>query len=183
MYILSFFTDDGLPKTGLTPTIKIRDVSDGSLLVNGSSMSEVGDGFYRYDYSAYDSEKDYAIVCDGGISLSDPERYVFAGNENYIDDITGSVLSGNISGYSDGSLGYTINEINNNLKKALGLMHHNIFIDETIYDAFGNMSNARVRIYSDSISVGTDSNVIGTYTISSSSSETGKFDQWKQIKV
>jgi len=97
MHILSFFTDDSLPKTGLTPTIKIRDVSDGSILINGASMTEVGDGFYRYDYTTYDSEKDYAIICDGGISLSDVDRYVYAGNENYIDDISSGVWNENIA--------------------------------------------------------------------------------------
>lgn len=103
MYILSFFNDDGIPKTGLTPTIKIRDVSNGSLLINGSSMAEVGDGFYRYDYVAYDSEKDYAIVCDGGISLSDSERYVYAGNESYVDDVTNGVWSEPLSAYNTGA--------------------------------------------------------------------------------
>ena len=103
MYILSFFTDDGSPKTGLAPTIKIRDVSDGSLLVNGFSMPEVGDGFYRYDYSSYDSEKDYAIVCDGGISLSDADRYVYAGNESYVDDVTNGVWSEDLSTYDSGA--------------------------------------------------------------------------------
>jgi len=99
MHILSFFTDDSLPKTGLTPTIKIRDVSDGSILINGASMTEVGDGFYRYDYSAYDSTKEYAIICDGGISLSDTERYVYAGNENYVEDIIDGVWDEPIAGH------------------------------------------------------------------------------------
>jgi hypothetical protein len=100
MYILSFFTDEGSPKTGLTPTIKIRDVSNGSLLINGSSMSEVGDGFYRYNYAAYDSEKDYAVVCDGGISLNDADRYVYAGNENYVDDISSGVWAEELNSYT-----------------------------------------------------------------------------------
>ena len=96
MYILSFFNDDGVPKTGLTPTIKIRDVSNGSLLINGASMTEVGDGFYRYDYVAYDTTKDYAIVCDGGVSLSDSERYVYAGNESYVEDVADGVWNENL---------------------------------------------------------------------------------------
>jgi hypothetical protein len=103
MYILSFFSDEGSPKTGLSPTIKIRDVLDGSLLINGLSMAEVGDGFYKYDYTAYDSEKDYAIVCDGGISLNDADRYVYAGNESYVDDISSGVWSENLSVYDSGA--------------------------------------------------------------------------------
>jgi len=99
MYIVSFFTDDGTPKTGLTPTIKIRDVSDNSLLINGDSMIETGDGFYKYNYVAYDSEKDYAILSDGGISLSDIDRYKIAGNESYVDDIADGVWDENLQNH------------------------------------------------------------------------------------
>ena len=67
-------------------------------------------------------------------------------------------------------------------ERLLGLMHENIYIDNTIYDAFGNLSSARVRIYSNAASVGSDNNIIGTYEITSSSSETGKFSSWKQVK-
>ena len=54
------------------------------------------------------------------------------------------------------------------VRKTLGLVHHNMFIDEPVYDETGNMISARVRIYSDSASVGTDINVIETYLITAS---------------
>lgn len=172
MYILAFFTDSGVPKTGLSPTINVREVLTGILVVSGSNMTGFGDGSYYYEYTTYDSEKDYAIICDGGSSLVDTERYKFAGNENYIDDVE-NMFNTNI----------TLSGIQIDLKRALGLMHENIYIDETIYDAYDNLSNARVRIYSDSGSVGTANNVIGTYEITSSSSEAGKFQSWKQVKT
>ena len=87
MKILAFFTSSGSPYEGLTPTIRIRDLSDYSIVVNNASMSEVGDGHYVYDFASYDKDKEYAIRCDGGNSLNDVDRYVYAGNENYIDDI------------------------------------------------------------------------------------------------
>lgn len=82
MYILSYFTESGIPKTGLTPTILVLDMSDNSVVVNSASMSEVGYGFYKYNFSGYDNTKDYAIRCDGGSGLEDPERYTFAGNDS-----------------------------------------------------------------------------------------------------
>lgn len=69
------------------------------------------------------------------------------------------------------------------IDKILGLVHQNILIDQTGYDKYGNLSTARVRIYSNSVSVGTDSNVIATYQIASVSTETGKFTTWTQREI
>jgi len=69
------------------------------------------------------------------------------------------------------------------IDKILGLVHQNILIDQTGYDNHGNLSAARVRIYSDSASVGGDSNVLATYQISSLSTETGKFTTWTQQEI
>ena len=59
MYITAFFTSSGVPITGLSPTIRIRDVSDNSLLVTDAAMSEIGDGNYKYNFITYDLHKDY----------------------------------------------------------------------------------------------------------------------------
>ena len=96
MNILSFFTDNGIPAVGLSPTVKIRDILTGLLTISGASMIETGDGFYNYDFVGYNYETNYAIVCDGGNTLADAERYVFAGNENYVNDID-NVLDTNIT--------------------------------------------------------------------------------------
>jgi len=101
MNILAYFSNSGTPATGLTtPTIRIRDLSSGSLLVNDSTMTEVGDGFYSYDFTTYDKNKDYSIRCDGTAVLVDTDRYVYAGNENYIDDTVNGIWSEPLSGYS-----------------------------------------------------------------------------------
>jgi hypothetical protein len=82
MYLLSFFTTRGLPASGLTPTIRVRTVFDGALIVEDGSMVEVGDGWYKYDFATYDPAIDYAIRCDGGSGQPVNERYTFAGSDN-----------------------------------------------------------------------------------------------------
>jgi hypothetical protein len=67
--------------------------------------------------------------------------------------------------------------------RTLGLVHHNIYIDNPVYDDFGNMISGRVRIYSDAASVGTNNNVIETYLITSDGTECGKFTYWQQTKI
>jgi hypothetical protein len=62
-------------------------------------------------------------------------------------------------------------------------MHENIFIDQPGYDINANLISARVRIYSDSASVGTANNIIGTYQITSDGTGRGQFANWKQVKV
>jgi hypothetical protein len=68
-------------------------------------------------------------------------------------------------------------------KRVLGMLHENISIDQPEYDNHGNMESARVRIYSDNVSVGSDDNVIGEYLITAPSSGPGKFITWEQVKV
>lgn len=79
MFIGSFFTDEGEPLTGLTPTVRIWEVTETteSLIINGASLTEVGDGFYRYNFTTYDQTKDYMFRVDGGSSLVNSDRYQF----------------------------------------------------------------------------------------------------------
>ena len=67
--------------------------------------------------------------------------------------------------------------------RTLGLVHHNIYIDQPMYDDNGNLISARVRIYSDAASVGTANNVIETYMITADGTECGQFSYWQQAKV
>lgn len=75
------FTRSGVPETGLVPIITIREVPAGTIVVNGATMSEVGTGFYSYNFTEFDENKNYAIICDAGPTLFGGERYAFAGNE------------------------------------------------------------------------------------------------------
>jgi len=236
MNILAYFSNNGVPATSLIiPTIKIREIPIGTLLVNGDSMTEIGDGFYSYDFVDYDLTKDYAIICDGTSTLNDADRYVYAGNENYINDIENSNLSTQILGVSAqnveisntltliptasalaiddiadavwnqptsanngiNTFGNSVNNINNTtesiyisvtenqnyLKRIVGLSHENIFIDNPIYDGDGNLTSARLRIYSTPGDVGTDLNIIGEYQISAPGDGPGRFTSWQQIRT
>ena len=69
------------------------------------------------------------------------------------------------------------------IDKILGLVHQNIYIDNTKFDRNGNMYSARLRIYSDSSSVGTTMNVLATYQITAQTTGIGKFSYWKQVEA
>lgn len=76
-----------------------------------------------------------------------------------------------------------ISDVYDNVIRTLGLVHHNFYIDQTTYDDYGNMTSARVRIYSDTSSVGTDNNVIETYLITADAIACGQFNYWTQVKL
>jgi len=80
MNLIAFFTENGTPKTGLSPTITVTKL-DGTIVVNAQAMTEVSNGFYYYDFSTYDEDEDYCIRADGTSSLSGSDRYVYATNE------------------------------------------------------------------------------------------------------
>jgi len=82
MWILAFFTEEGIPATSLDPLVKILDVETGLSIVNNESMLETGDGFYRYEFNAYEPSRDYAIICDS-VTLSGSERYTYASSGEY----------------------------------------------------------------------------------------------------
>jgi hypothetical protein len=83
MLIVSFFTEEGAPKPGLSPIIDIVDIETDSLIVNGAAMTALANMTYayKYDFAAYNELKKYAITVDGGIVLNDLDRYQFALSE------------------------------------------------------------------------------------------------------
>jgi len=92
-------------------------------------------------------------------------------------EITTGIWSKSLTDYNDkGTAGH-------GMRKTLGLLHENIYIDMPEYDADNNLVSARVRIYSDPSSIGTDNNVLSTYSITSPSDGPGKFKYWKQMEV
>jgi hypothetical protein len=96
-------------------------------------------------------------------------------------DIAQAVWSENVSGYTD-ELKFG-GHVNLSLKRLLGLVHENIYIDNPVYDLDNNLISARVRIYANASDVGTANNVIGTYTITAPGDGPGKFTSWKQVKI
>jgi len=84
--ILGAITDAaGAVVTGLTPTIRIRDAGTTLLIITDAAMTEVGDGFYKFDFTTYDSTKNYAIRVDTTLTI--PGKFQFATNDNFVQDV------------------------------------------------------------------------------------------------
>jgi hypothetical protein len=81
MYLAAWFSDKGVPKTGLTPTIDVWELVSGTQVVTAQSMTEVAGGWYRYNFAGYSDTTEYVIRCDGGAGLKDFERYKYGQNE------------------------------------------------------------------------------------------------------
>ena len=122
------------------------------------SITELGDGNYKYVFTPNSQGTWYVVA-------THPTYFPWGKT----DDV--QVYNADIS------------DIYNSVVKTLGLAHENIFIDEAIYDEYGNMVSGRVRIYSDAASVGTNSNVIETYRIEADGTECGQFSYWKQVVI
>lgn len=78
--ITVFYTDRGVPKTGLSPTIDIWE-DDGTQVVTAAAMTEIAGGFYKYDFTTNDDAKTYVIKADGTSTLTDVDRYLASANE------------------------------------------------------------------------------------------------------
>jgi len=122
------------------------------------SFTELGDGSYKYTFTPDSNGTWYVIV-------THPIYFPWGKT----DDI--QVYAGDLT------------EIYNSVIRTLGLVHHNIFIDNPVYDDNSNMVTARVRIYSSAGSVGTDNDVIETYLIQADGTECGQFLYWQQVAI
>jgi len=121
-------------------------------------FTELGDGSYKYTFTPDVNGVWY-------VNVTHPTYFPWGKTDDiYVDDTD---LSG-------------IYEI---VRKTLGLVHHNIYIDETVFDEAGNMTSARVRIYSDAASVGTNSNVIEKYLLTADATVCGQFNYWQQVVI
>ena len=85
MYIIAFFADKGTPKTGLTPTVTVYDLSDNSKSVDAKDMTEVGEGGYKYNFTTRDVSTAYYVICDS-VTLTGGDRYA-------VSDIEASTLA------------------------------------------------------------------------------------------
>jgi len=144
-----------LDGTSFTSYVYNPDGTEVSLSVNGSVIN-LGNGNYKYRFTPNQTGTWYVV-------LVHPLYFPWGKS----DDV--QVYQGDIS------------DIYSNVIKTLGLVHRNIYIDETNYDDNGNMISARVRIYDEAANVGTNTGVIETYLITSDGTECGKFNYWTQV--
>lgn len=75
MYVSAFFTNLGVPETGLSPTITIWNAATRAAIVTGAAMTEVASGWYTYNFASHVKTIEYAFTCDGGAGLPITERY------------------------------------------------------------------------------------------------------------
>lgn len=90
------FTINGNATTGLTPTIDIYELditnpSTNTHVVVAGAATEVGLGWYRYDFITYNPAKNYVYTFDGGSALQNFERFKIGGNESYVEEIAPAV--------------------------------------------------------------------------------------------
>jgi hypothetical protein len=160
---LQLIKSDGVStEEDATVTYKILDPTGTVEVVSSQSTS------YNSDTQSYVD----TLVISGSWTSQEIGSYLIVWDVSNTDDDFPSVLTEDLQ----------INMDESKIDKILGLVHQNIYIDETGYDTYGNLSSARIRIYSDSSSVGTANNVISIYRVTSVSTEAGKFTIWKQIE-
>lgn len=112
--ITAHFTINNNPATGLSPTIIIIRLEPATnvLEINGDTLSEIGGGWYRYDFGAYDISKSYVFTIDGGNSLQAADRYKYGGNESYVEDVSYGVWEEQSIDHVDtGTTGFVLNQI------------------------------------------------------------------------
>lgn len=93
--ITAFYSLNGVPKTGLSPTIDIYLLdplvpSTNTLVVNAASLVEIGGGWYRYDFTTYNYGDSYVFTVDAGTDTID-SRYQAGGNDSFQEDISSQV--------------------------------------------------------------------------------------------
>ena len=81
LIITAFFTNFGKPQLNLIPLINIRNSSTGAIVIPNGIMYEIGDGQYGYEFSSSIPNSSYTVVCDGGVTLADSERYTYSSFE------------------------------------------------------------------------------------------------------
>ena len=80
VYFNAQFTDNGAPRTGLSPTICILRDSDQTEVVTDANMTEIGRGWYMYDFTlSYDANEEYVATADAGSDVPTVERYAYGG--------------------------------------------------------------------------------------------------------
>lgn len=86
LMVAFFTTSAGAPATGLSAVVDIWEVNGGTQVVTAGAMTEIGGGFYKYDFTSYDYTKLYGVRYDGGSTLGS-RRYAVAFNSSFYQDV------------------------------------------------------------------------------------------------
>lgn len=77
---------------------------------------------------------------------------------------------------------YDIDTIGVDIKRLLGLTQENYYLDQVVWNSFSQMINGRIRVYTDSASVGSNVNVLSTYNITATYNTSNQLVDYKVIK-
>ena len=109
-------------------------------------------------------------------------------NEFIADHVWDESMSNHtVSGTTGKAINDTIEnvlDINTTILRNLGLSQENYYLDQTVYVTYQGaklLTGGRIRVYSDAVSVGTDSNIIATYIITATWIE-DKLQTYKVVK-
>lgn len=209
---LTLINNDGTPEENATVNYKIYDDSN-TLMLSGDNLaynSTLGsyidvidpsvdwpnqqEGVYYIMWEISDTLEDYP---NSAVEEMYIERY-----DDKLDELitnTESISGNNISSFDNleskvDSLSATnqnnfdnidnkLDDQGEKLDRLLGLSHEDITIDQAVYDEYGNLESARLRLYSNPDSVGTDSDIIAEYEITANTTDIGRFITWQQKRV
>jgi hypothetical protein len=160
------------------------------------------------DFTVIDHNNNYSPVT--GLTISDFSIFLFDGSNNAIDPVDVGL---NVTGLGSGhyrlsfipdSIGNWLLSIRNTLyfpwgkaasinveeeslssmlKRILGLVQENYTLDMCSYNKNGCLTQARMRVYEDAVSVGTDNNIIAEYEVTGTYDSKGKLTTYKVIKL
>ncbi len=97
MLIVSLFSENGIPKPGLSPVITIVDIDEDEIIIDEEIMDTLSSMpyLYIYDFITYNAEKNYIIITDGGDSLNNIDRYKYITNDSTEEQI--NLINSNLS--------------------------------------------------------------------------------------
>lgn len=156
MNMVVFFSAYGVPATGLSPIISGQTI-DGTLVVAGEAMTEVGLGFYKYDFVGYDYLEDYTFLAYAP-TLNTGEQYVALSNDSDSQNSQGII------------------------KQILGLVMGNSKVTNQTWDGSGNLLTANIYTYENASDCNLDQNRLHTYSIVANYVD-GKLSSYKSIEV
>lgn len=181
MLLIAFFSDKGVPKTGLTPTIDVWE-DDATHVVNAQAMTEIAGGFYKYDFAGYDESKEYSIRADGGVGLTLNDRYAFGTNEvgQVTEDLTDIKGTGFVK---DTDSLVDIRPETDKIVYVLGLVQENFRLKDQVYNAEGNLLSATIRIYGSAADCEADISAIAEYKMTATYDASGNCTSYKVKKT
>lgn len=159
---LTLINNDGSPENNATVNYELYDDNYNLLLSNSNLVFNEQLGSY---IDIIDPELKWTNQEEG---LYHIKWYINNTVEDYPDSVVEDLY---IETYDD------------KLDKILGLVHQNIYIDETEYDKENNLISARLTIYKDPESVGTNNNILSQYKIECDALARGTFTSWSQTEI